>query len=61
MCSASYPWMFNSCRIPVKDMDQATKADPRSNNHLVVAYGGRFYEFDLVHSGEELSAQEIER
>lgn len=61
MCSASYPWMFNSCRMPVKPVDQAIKADPRSNNHLVVARAGRFYEFELIHDGQELSAAEIER
>ncbi|CEH15673.1 acyltransferase ctase cot cpt [Ceraceosorus bombacis] len=60
MCSASYPWMFNSCRLPVKPVDQATKADPRENNHVVVAHKGHFYEFELVVDGQELSASEIE-
>ncbi|PWN89572.1 putative carnitine O-acetyltransferase mitochondrial precursor [Acaromyces ingoldii] len=60
MCSGSYPWMFNSCRIPEKPIDQAKKYDPRSNNHLVVARNGHFFEFELVVNGEELSAAEIE-
>lgn len=61
MCSASYPWMFNACRLPVKPVDQAIKADPRENNHVVVAHKGHFYEFELVVDGQELSASEIER
>lgn len=60
MCSGSYPWMFNSCRIPEKPIDQAKKYDPRTNNHLVVARNGHFFEFELVVNGEELSAAEIE-
>jgi hypothetical protein len=61
MCSASYPWMFNSVRIPVSPNDQAVKYDSTKNNHLVVARNGHFFEFDLYENGQELSASEIER
>jgi hypothetical protein len=61
LCSASYPWMFNSVRIPEKPNDQAIKYDADKNNHLVVAKNGHFFEFDLYEGGQELSASEIER
>lgn len=62
MCSGSYPWMFNASRIPVAGEDEAIKYPASKNNHVVVAHGGRFYEFDLIDSksGQELSAGEIE-
>lgn len=60
MCSGSYPWMFNSVRIPDSPLDQAKKYDSRTNNHVVVAHKGRFFEFDVVSNGEELSAAELE-
>lgn len=61
MCSASYPWMFNACRIPEKPADGAIKYDADQNNHLVVVHNNRFWEFDLVVNGQELSAEEIAR
>lgn len=61
MCMSSYKWMFNSCRIPAKPADVAEKYDPATHNHVVVLRGGKYWEFDLVHDGQELSTQEIER
>lgn len=60
LCMRSYKWMFNSNRIPEKPSDTAVKYDWQANNHLVVLRNGHFYEFDLVHNGEELSEAEIE-
>lgn len=60
MCSGSYPWMFNSVRIPEIPLDQAKKYSSTENNHLVVAHKGRFFEFDLIRNGQELSVPEIE-
>ncbi len=40
--------------------DTAVKYDWKANNHLVVLRNGHFYEFDLVHNGQELSEAEIE-
>lgn len=60
MCSGSYPWMFNSVRIPQPSNDIAKKYDASKYNHLVVARNGHFYEFDLYEGGQELSAGEIE-
>lgn len=61
LCSGSYPWMFNSARIPEIPIDQAKKYDANTYNHLVVARNGHFFEFDLYRDGQELSASEIER
>lgn len=61
MCSGSYPWMFNSVRIPEIPNDQAKKYDSNKYNHLIVARNGRFYEFELIENGQELSAKEIEK
>lgn len=60
LCMRSYKWMFNSNRIPEKPSDTAVKYDWQANNHLVVLRNGHFYEFDLVHNGQELSEAEIE-
>lgn len=61
LCSGSYPWMFNSVRLPEIPIDQAKKYDSTKYNHLVVARNGHFYEFELIENGQELSAKEIER
>ena len=61
MCSGSYPWMFNSVRIPASPLDQAKKYDSNKYNHVVVARHGHFYEFELYENGQELSAGEIQR
>ncbi|PWY97443.1 acyltransferase ChoActase/COT/CPT [Testicularia cyperi] len=60
LCMRSYKWMFNSSRVPEIPSDTAVKHDWSKNNHLVVARNGHFYEFDLVHNGQELSEAEIE-
>ena len=56
----SYKWMFNSNRIPEVPSDTAVKYDWQSNNHVVVARGGKFYEFETVVNGQELSEAEID-
>ncbi|SPO40119.1 probable carnitine O-acetyltransferase, mitochondrial precursor [Pseudozyma flocculosa] len=60
LCMRSYKWAFNSNRIPESPADTAVKYDWQTNNHVVVARNGRFYEFDLVHNGQELSEAEID-
>ncbi|KAE8240246.1 hypothetical protein A4X13_0g7885 [Tilletia indica] len=61
LCMSTYPWIFNSCRIPEKPEDFSVKYEPKENNHVVVARNGYFFSFDLVHSdGTELTAKEIE-
>ncbi|CBQ68215.1 probable carnitine O-acetyltransferase, mitochondrial precursor [Sporisorium reilianum SRZ2] len=60
LCMRSYKWMFNANRIPEKPSDTAVKYDWQANNHLVVLRNGHFYEFDLIHNGQELSEAEIE-
>ncbi|KAK0542902.1 Carnitine O-acetyltransferase mitochondrial [Tilletia horrida] len=61
LCMASYPWIFNSCRIPEKPEDYSVKYDAKKNNHVVVARNGFFFSFDLLHpDGAELTAKEIE-
>lgn len=60
MCSGSYPWMFNSSRLPASPLDQAKKYDTNTHTHIVVAHNGRFYEMDVYPDGQELSAAELE-
>ncbi|SPC63476.1 probable carnitine O-acetyltransferase, mitochondrial precursor [Ustilago sp. UG-2017b] len=60
LCMRSYKWMFNSNRIPEKPSDTAVKYDWKKHNHLVVLRNGHFYQFDLIHNGQELSEAEIE-
>ncbi|MCO5613879.1 hypothetical protein L7F22_068157 [Adiantum nelumboides] len=60
LCSGSYPWMFNSVRIPEIPLDQAKKYPSAENNHVVVLHNGRYFEFEVRHNGQELSAKEIE-
>ncbi|PWN47493.1 acyltransferase ChoActase/COT/CPT [Violaceomyces palustris] len=60
LCMRSYKWMFNSTRLPVIPADVGVKYDWEKNNHVVVIRGGKYFEFDTVHDGQELSAQEIE-
>lgn len=60
LCSGSYPWMFNSVRIPEIPLDQAKKYPSAENNHVVVLNNGRYFEFEVRHNGQELSAKEIE-
>ncbi|KAK0556902.1 Carnitine O-acetyltransferase mitochondrial [Tilletia horrida] len=61
LCMSTYPWIFNSCRIPEKPEDFSIKYDPKQNNHIAVVRNGYFFTFDLVHAdGTELTAKEIE-
>ncbi|KDN35644.1 putative carnitine O-acetyltransferase mitochondrial precursor [Tilletiaria anomala UBC 951] len=62
LCSASYPWLFNSTRLPRKGLDHAVKYPAQSHNHLVVLRNGKYWQFDLVDraTGQELSEKEIQ-
>ena len=61
LCSASYPWLFNSVRIPQTPVDYAVKYPANQHNHLVVLRNGKYWQFSLVGSdGQELSEKEIQ-
>ncbi|KAF2764937.1 putative carnitine O-acetyltransferase mitochondrial precursor [Teratosphaeria nubilosa] len=61
LCSSSYPYLFNSTRIPRTQCDYAVKYDAVKNNHLVVLRNGKYWEFELVKpDGSELSEKEIQ-
>lgn len=57
----SYKWLFNACRYPKKPSDYETAFDPAKNNHVVVMRKNKFYWFDLICNGKQLSTSEIER
>jgi carnitine O-acetyltransferase len=59
---STYKYLFNACRIPVKDVDTAKKYDPETHNHIVVVRNGNFYEFEVVNkNGEFLSEKDLEK
>lgn len=60
MSMDSYKWMFNACRYPKKPSDYEATFDPNSNNHIAVMRKNKFYVFDLVRDGKQLSTAEIE-
>ncbi|KDN41016.1 hypothetical protein RSAG8_07722, partial [Rhizoctonia solani AG-8 WAC10335] len=58
LCMASYKWLFNSTRHPVKPSDTAQKFDPATNNHVVFVRKNRLYEVDVTGlSTADLAAQ----
>lgn len=61
LCMASYKWLFNSSRYPVKPSDTARKFDAAKNNHVVFVRKNKFFEVDLMPGGRELSLSEIEK
>lgn len=60
LCMASYKWLFNASRYPVKDVDTAHKFDPQTNNHVVFIRNNKFYAVELEHDGVQLSLAELE-
>ncbi|KAJ1947893.1 Carnitine O-acetyltransferase mitochondrial [Kickxella alabastrina] len=60
LCSHTYNFMFNACRIPVRPSDTEATYDLAQNQHIIVARNAQFYALELVHDGQLLSAAEIE-
>ncbi|KAJ2852726.1 Carnitine O-acetyltransferase mitochondrial [Coemansia brasiliensis] len=61
LCSHSYKYMFNATRIPKKPSDYEATYSLDSNTHITVARNNQFFNLDLVHNGQLLSAAEIEQ
>ncbi|KAJ1734391.1 Carnitine O-acetyltransferase mitochondrial [Coemansia sp. Benny D160-2] len=60
LCSHSYKFMFNACRIPDKPSDYCRIVQYRGNKTVVVARNGQFFSFAFSHDGVSLSMAEIE-
>ena len=62
LCSVAFKYMFNSCRIPKREMDTYKMYDPSLNKHVVVARKGRFYSFDFVNEdGDPIAVADLEK
>ncbi|KAJ1773561.1 Carnitine O-acetyltransferase mitochondrial [Coemansia sp. RSA 1813] len=60
LCSHSYKFMFNACRIPDKPSDYCRTVEYNGNETIVVARNGQFFSFAFVRNGVPLSMAEIE-
>ncbi|KAJ2608217.1 Carnitine O-acetyltransferase mitochondrial [Coemansia sp. RSA 1804] len=60
LCSYSYNYMFNATRIPVKPSDYEATYDLATNERITVVRNNQFFDLQLVHDGQLLSAAEIE-
>ncbi|KAJ1674076.1 Carnitine O-acetyltransferase mitochondrial, partial [Spiromyces aspiralis] len=65
MCSYSYKFMFNACRIPKRPSDYVDVHDPRANEFITVVRNNQFFSLPIALStptGEfrRLSADELE-
>ncbi|KAJ2761282.1 Carnitine O-acetyltransferase mitochondrial [Coemansia sp. BCRC 34490] len=60
LCSYSYNYMFNATRIPVKPSDYEATYDLATNERITVVRNNQFFDLQLFHDGQLLSAAEIE-
>ncbi|KAJ2908819.1 Carnitine O-acetyltransferase mitochondrial [Coemansia aciculifera] len=60
LCSHSYKFMFNACRIPQKPSDICRTVPYAGNDTIVVMRNAQFFLLDLVQNGEPLTLAEIE-
>ncbi|KAJ2842020.1 Carnitine O-acetyltransferase mitochondrial, partial [Coemansia erecta] len=60
LCSHSYKFMFNACRIPDKPSDHCRIVEYSGNETIVVARSGQFFSFDFIRNGVPLNVAEIE-
>ncbi|KAJ2782835.1 Carnitine O-acetyltransferase mitochondrial [Coemansia javaensis] len=60
LCSHSYKFMFNACRVPVKPSDREATYAPGDSEHIAVVRNSQFFALPLVRDGQLLSAAEIE-
>lgn len=56
----SYKWMFNACRIPKKPEDYEQKYAATDNEHIAVVRKNKFYVFETVQNGKQLSTADLE-
>ncbi|KAJ2742056.1 Carnitine O-acetyltransferase mitochondrial [Coemansia sp. BCRC 34301] len=60
LCSHSYKFMFNACRIPQKPSDICRTVPYAGNDTVVVMRNAQFFLLPLVQDGEPLTQVEIE-
>ncbi|KAI9503896.1 Carnitine O-acetyltransferase mitochondrial [Coemansia spiralis] len=60
LCSHSYKFMFNACRIPRKPADYCRMVEYNGNETVVVVRNGQFFSFAFVRDGMQLRMDEIE-
>ncbi|KAI8323117.1 acyltransferase ChoActase/COT/CPT [Martensiomyces pterosporus] len=60
LCSHSYKFMFNACRIPKKPSDYCRTVEYSGNEHVTVVRSSQFFSLPLVHEGIPLTLEEIE-
>jgi hypothetical protein len=48
LCSTAFKYMFNSCRIPHREMDSYKMHDPSQHTHVIIARHNQFYSMDFV-------------
>ncbi|KAJ2725478.1 Carnitine O-acetyltransferase mitochondrial [Coemansia sp. Benny D115] len=60
LCSHSYNFMFNACRIPEKPSDRC-RMSSYATETIIVARNNQFFSFEFKRNGVQLSMVEIER
>ncbi len=61
MCMSQYKYMFNTCRVPLPNVDTTEFHDPHGNNFVCVMRKNQFFTFNLTKEGNvPLSTTEIE-
>lgn len=48
LCSSTFKYLFNACRIPFQQQDSYFIFDPYKNKHIIVARKGHFFSFEFV-------------
>lgn len=62
LCSAAYKYMFNACRIPLKEQDSYRIYDPSRYTHAIVARKGHFFSVEFVNDqGDPLPVSALEK
>ncbi|KAJ1823494.1 Carnitine O-acetyltransferase mitochondrial [Coemansia sp. RSA 2671] len=61
LCSHSYKFMFNACRIPQKPSDICRTVSYEGNATVVVIRNAQFFLLPLIHDGAMLTQAEIEQ
>ncbi|KAJ2361399.1 Carnitine O-acetyltransferase mitochondrial [Coemansia sp. RSA 2610] len=59
LCSHSYKFMFNACRVPHRPSDYCRIVDYQANQTVVVVRNAQFFVFSFVRDGTLLSVEEI--
>lgn len=61
VCMDAYKWMFNVCRVPVKNgADQTAVHDKQTNKHILAIRKNRFFKVLHEVDGKELTTAELE-